>query len=828
MYREISLNGQWKLRKELLGCDLSSTSAKLAAADNEWMPAPVPGDIHQALIAAGKIKEPLVGLNSADCRWTEDHSWWYRRTFSAPAGWRDADLVELELNNLDSHAEIFLNGAHLGSHRNAFRPFVTDVKARLLPRNNVLLVRLSAGVENISQADLNAPDGVNGCGQITTDRGDQRRVMVRKPQYTFGWDWSPRLATTAIAGDVKLRLLKSACIRHVRLQPVRQGGNDVLLRAQVTVDQFHFWKTADGRVTLTVTEPGGRRHTVQWAGLLRSGNNYIDLALTLKKARLWWPNGYGEQPLHRVEAAVSVGDETAVFPGFNYGIRFVELDTTPGTFALRVNGIRIFCKGGNWVPADAIYARTPAAKYDTLIREARDANFNMLRVWGGGWYEPEAFYDACDRCGILVWQDFMYACSPYPDHLDWFRVEAEREADYQTKRLRHHASIVLWCGNNENVWGFMDWWDDRTRGGAWIYHYMLPEVIRRNCPDTPYWNGSPYGGTTNPNEEAVGDRHHWHACMMSWEMPQRITPEEFDKCRSLFVSEYGYIAAPVRRSIETYMDGAELDRQGKVWQHHNNPFEKDTIAAGIRKHYTDPESLTIDDYILYSGLCQGLMYGYSLDTFRSRADCHGSLFWMYNDAWGEVGWTIIDYYLRRKHSFYFVKRALEPVRLILRAAGDEIVVVAANDTRQDRRIALDCGYMALDGRSAELRRCRAVARAAARTEICRFRKGKHDPATGLWVARPAGRTDVLPAIFRALDYRQLQTVPARIDVRVVGNGAVEARAKTFAHAVHLDLPEGARPSDDYFDLLPGEVRRITVKSSRKLSARNVRATAVNA
>ena len=822
------LNGKWELRDEILTCDLLSTAARLTTAADGWLAAPVPGDIHQALIAAGKIKEPLLGLNSFDCRWTEDRSWWYRKTFAAPAGWRDADGVELELNGLDSNAEIFLNGASLGSHRNTFRPFVVEVKSHLRAGRNVLLVRLSAGVEQISQADLNAPDGISGVGTMISTRGDQRRILVRKPQYSFGWDWSPRLATTAIAGDVKLRLLKAACIRHVRLRPCRCGTNDVVLRAVVTVDQLHFWQTLDGKVTLAVTAPGGRKHTAEWSGLLRSGANHIDLQIPLRNPALWWPNGYGEQSRHRVEAAVRTTGGTAHFPAFDYGIRFVELDTTKGTFAVRVNGVKIFCKGGNWIPADALYARTTPAKYEALVREAREANFTMLRVWGGGWYEHEAFYDACDRHGILVWQDFMYSCATYPDHLDWFRVETEREADYQTRRLRHHACIAVWSGSNENNWGFKDWWGERTRGGAWIYNQMLPEVVRRNCPELPYWNGSPYGGAISPNDADVGDRHHWGDCMMHADMQKRITPEEYDKCRSLFVSEYGYIGAPVRKTVETYLDGAAFDRTGKVWQHHNNEFEKNTVDAGIRKHYHDPENLTPDEYFLYSGLCQGVMYGYSLESFRFRGDCHGGLFWMYNDCWGEVGWTIIDYYLRRKPSFYFVRRALAPVRIVLRAAGDGIRVVVANDSPRDVPLALDCGYVSLDGKTTDLQRIRGVARAVARTELGRFARNGHDPQAGLWVARPVGNTGgVLPALFRARDYRQLQPAPAQLAVRVIGADMVAVRGRNYAHAVHLELPPGAVPSDDYFDLLPGETRRIRVQSERPLSVRNVRVRAVN-
>lgn len=836
MVEEILLNGTWELRDEILTCDLVE-ARRLTSAIEGWIPTPVPGDIHQGLITAGRIREPLLGLNSFDCAWTESRSWWFRKKFDVDSTWQSADVVELELNGLDSNAEIFLNEVHIGSHRNAFRPFCTDVKRWLRPGQNVLLVRLSAGVENVSEADYDAPDGVHSTGVgegIRGERGDLRRPLVRKPQYSFGWDWSPRLATTAIAGDVKLRVMKGACIRHVRLSPTWEG-EQVVLVVTVTVEQFHYYKTANGTVRVALTDEQGRRYCAEQRGLLRSGYTHFDLELRIPDPQLWWPNGLGAQHLYRVEAEVEMNGERSAYPPFEYGLRFVELDTD-GVFAIVINGKRVFCKGADWIPADALYARTTDERYETLIREARDANFNMLRVWGGGWYERDAFYRACDRYGIMVWHDFMFACAPYPDHLEWFRIEVEKEAEYQTQRLGHHACIVLWCGNNENNWAFRDWWHEQTKAGAWIYNYLLPAVTRRNTPGIPYWNGSPYGGD-EPNSSEVGDRHHWNDCMMNPDMEKRITPEEYDKCTALFVSEFGYIGAPSKETILTYMDGAPLDQRSETWRHHTNTFEKETVLAGIRKHYlpslSGPESLSLDDYVLYSGLCQGLMYSYALDSMRYRENCYGSLFWMYNDCWGEIGWTIIDYYLRRKPSYYFVRRAFAPLRLIMRPLNTGIRVVLANDTLQTVSFDLEYGYLSLDGRLTDLRRKPVTAAALTRTELVVFERGGHDPTNGLWIARPvqeAENLSIQPAIFRATDYARLRKVDPQLTftVRVTGETTAEVNLKSqgYAHAVHLVLPEGALPSDDYFDLLPGEERVITIVSRRPLDVGSIGVTHV--
>lgn len=837
IYKEICLNGIWDLRDEILTYPLDGARA-LSAQSDGWIPQPVPGDIHQGLIEAGRIKEPLLGMNSFDCAWTERRSWWFRKAFDAAPDWLNTDRVELEIGGLDSSAEIFVNDIHIGAHRSAFYPFVVDLKSWLREGENILLVRLSAGVEDVPESLADSTNGIRAsteAGNGRPERGDIRRVAVRKPQYSFGWDWSPRVATTAIAGDVTIRIMNTACIRDVRLTPIRHG-QDVMVNATLTVDQFHYYKTAEGTVKLTLTDADGNTFAAETRALLRSGYTYVDLAVPIKDAKLWWPNGLGQQHLYRVEAELVIGNQVTAYPAFDYGVRFLQLDTEE-KFAVIINGQKVFCKGADWIPADTLYARTSNDRYDTLIHEAHEANFNMLRIWGGGWYEREAFYQACDRYGIMIWHDFMFACAPYPDHLDWFRTLVEREADYQTKRLGKHACIALWCGSNENNWGFRDWWHEQTQGGAYLYNYLLPAAVQRNTPEIPYWNGSPYGGD-EPNASDVGDRHHWGDCMMNPDMLKRITPEEYDLCDSLFVSEFGYIGACSKETTLTYLDasteqnGTAPERKGRVWQHHTNTFEKDTVEAGIAKHYADPDGLSFDEYLLYSGLCQGMMYSYALDSMRCRSNCHGSLFWMYEDCWGEVGWTIIDYYLRRKISYYFVRRAYAPLRLILRTQDDIVHVILSNDTAQDVTLPVEYGYLSLDGKLADMQAHQITTPALARTEVAAFKKGDYDPTTGLWFARALGRSDISTALLRAVDYRQLRVGDPHLQVTVerinAKTCAVQVTAHAYAHAVCLTLPDGATPSDNYFDLLPGETRRIEVSSTRRLDLKAIAVSCVNA
>lgn len=305
----------------------------------------------------------------------------------------------------------------------------------------------------------------------------------------------------------------------------------------------------------------------------------------------------------------------------------------------------------------------------------------MFRVWGGGIYEKEYFYQLCDRFGILLWQDFMFACATYPDHREGFVEECRKEMDYQTKRLRNHACIGFFCGNNENHEIFYakgecnNWHLSYSRNkqyGMWLSNGVAKEVIHCNCSHIPYWPSSPYGGES-PDSEKVGDVHFWNAAMMNACMQRRFDPFVYDGLKARFVSEYGYIGPCCMETIKTYFDGRPVERDSHIWRLHNNGFENQTVCAGITYHYgVNPQNLTLENYLEYAGAVHTLILEYSLEAIRFHEECAGAVFWMYQDTWGEVGWTIIDYYLRRKMAYYGVKRAFAPQKLTLCKRNDHV------------------------------------------------------------------------------------------------------------------------------------------------------------
>lgn len=839
MYK-LDLNHDWMLRGEGLHWGPEMLPAVMSKEDG-WMCADLPCDIHMPLIENGIIKEPLEADNCYECEWIEEKSWWFKKVFTADEKLLKGDIVELTLESLDAEADVFLNGFHLAHHKSAFYAFTKDVKEFLKEGENVLLVRVTSGLEYVTEMDIAA---IKKCISTETDggrgdRGDKRRAFIRKPQYVYGWDWGPRVATCGIMKGAYIKAYNKLAVRGVHVV-TKSAAKDAELGFEIEVENLHPYSSIDANLKLEILFGEEKVIDLEQEVFLRSGLNYFNTDAVIKDAKLWWPNGMGAQPLYTIKVSAVSGQACGEYPAFKYGIRTLKLNldkinASERTFAFEINGVKAFCKGGNWIPADSIYARVTDEKYDTLIREAKEANFTMLRIWGGGIYERDIFYEKCDEYGIMIWHDFMFACAMYPDNLEWFRNEAEKEINYQTRRLRNHSSIVLWSGNNENTWGFDEWWIGDKKapfyGGAVCYNEIAPRVVQKNCPNIPYWNSSPYGGE-HPNGNEVGDRHHWGDCTMNPDMEKRITPEEYDKVEAKFVSEYGYIGPCRKSSIIKYHGGAPLDKNGRIWQLHNNTFEKETVPAGIAKHYAEPDKLDIDEYLLYASLCQGLMYSYSLEAIRFKENCWGSLFWMYDDCWGEVGWTIIDYYLKRKPSFYYVKRAFATKNLILREKDGVIKVMGVNDTADTITFEVEYGYMTFDGKDKKCSKALIMLEPYSRNIVLEFEKGEYDFTKGTCYVMPiSGGIDVLSATLRTGDFRKLDINEAVVkvsDFRQNGDNIVfTVSSDTYAHAVHFNLDEDIHLSDEYFNLLPGESREVIVYGAAgKLSAEDIKPKSV--
>jgi beta-mannosidase len=544
------------------------------------------------------------------------------------------------------------------------------------------------------------------------------------------------------------------------------------------------------------------------------------VALDVADPKLWWPNGMGAQPLYMLEAVVDADGAPRDQWTRAIGLRTVAIDRSPlpegHRFVIRVNGQEVFCRGGNWVPADGILARVSAQRLEHLVAEAAEANLNMLRIWGGGIYEADAFYNACDRRGVLVWHDFMYAVTP-PDDRKEYRDLARDEAETVIRRLRHHPSIALWCANNEQTWGFSEWWGNYTLeyphkdlkiDGRHVFSRILPQACLELDPERPYWPGSPAGGN-RPNDHIEGDCHYWKS--LHKDVEQRISHELYDTCRGRFISEYGFVGASNLDSVRTWLRPDELDRKHRAWITHSNQFERNTTEVAIERFYADLNGLPLERYVRLSQLFQATMLGRTMDAFRFRKhdpvdDCAGALIWMWNDAWGENGWTPIDYCLRRKIGWYWLRRACLPVRAIVRRRGDELVVRAVNDTLAPHDATVHAGWLRADGCASEVAARALTMPANGMTEIVRspVPAPEHRPHDewiyATWLTGEGIET--APSIWTLVAHRRLKTGDPRISVTVAGS-RITLTAAAYAHGVGHD-DRGARLfSDNWFDLLPG-------------------------
>ena len=818
--RTLNLAGKWKVRDMPLACKGASGLKRVTKTRSGWLPAKVPGEIHLDLMRAGCMEEPLLSLNAKKSRWPEKRSWWFTRSFEVTSPFLQHECQQLVFEGLDLYAQVFLNGEFVGESKNAFVPCILDVRHRL-KRRNKLVVRLTSGEEMVDES-------LRLKGSDREKRQAFRGIShLRKPQFTYGWDWVDVLPNIGIWRAVRLEGHSGITLHDVSFN-TRLHDGAASLDVSTVVENLHPWSERSGEVVVSLAPPKGRALKRRLKLAAPVGRSTVQTRFDIPKPKLWWPNGMADQPLYHATVQVFHEGRECDRRVMDIGLRTVEIDRTPiptrgSRFCIKVNGLDVFCKGGNWIPADAIIARVDTRKYETLIADAKNANLNMLRIWGGGVYESPDFYRACDRAGILVWQDFMFACSEYPDHDPEFREAVRAEAEATIRQLRHHPCIALWCGNNENTWGFADWWNkgkdihdrDLKLGGSAIYNEVLPDLCRTLDPTRPYWPGSPFGGET-PNSETDGDCHWWPQGTMNRDMTRRIRHEVYDECTSRFVSEYGVIGYCHLDSIREYLKPDELQVDSQAWKEHTNVFENKTIPAAIQYHYADLDGLNLSDRILYGQLFQATMYGRSIEALRFRKhdrrdDCQGALIWMYNDCWGETGWTPIDYYLRRKPSYYWIRNACTPVKAIVRRRGSRLVVRVVNDSLQPLDTLVHYGWMRVDGMEARMQTEAMCIPANAMVEVRREAipaKKRMHPREWIFAAYLTGEgVETCPSIWTLLPYRQLATSEPEITTVVKGD-IIELVSDLYCHAVHVDDDGRRLLSDNYFDLLPGVPKKV--------------------
>ncbi len=716
MAKKIPLTGTWKLAPEFLDVGPERFQEVLNREEgfpelavwprnfpvrHGYLKATVPCDVITPLVENGLLQEPLLRKNSDDCTWIKNMSWWFIREFEVDEEILKEEQVRLFIELLDYNADLILNNIPIGQHHNTFRPFEKDIKRYLKVGVNQLIIRLTSGVEDYYPVDRLSvySDTSIKCFQ---------RIHLRKPQFTYGWDWCKLVPTCGIGGSVYLEAFSGAKISHFRCDTTSINDDTATLDFYFEVEKLVMQSSADVTVEYEVlygNRPAARGSLTETAA---GGLNVFRQTVTIDNPKLWWPNGYGDPNQYTVRAVSRCNGHVNEMKDKKIGIRTIDIDRSKledGTrnFFVRVNGVRVFCKGGNWVPADSVYLRVTKEKYRTLVLEAKEANFNMLRIWGGGLYEADCFYESCSENGILLFHDFMFACAFYPDDNPLFMYEAQLEATYQSKRLAHYPCMALWAGNNEVHESYTDWFPKGVPPerlyGEYIYNYMLPETVRANCPSIFYMPSSPYFGV-HSNENTEGDVHAWTffgrddntKFKFSYEL------EAFDRFNARFCSEYGFFGANMESTVRRYFAGEEVSKENPIWKHHGeDDYKRNSIDGAIQHHLTEFSELDWKEYLLYSGIMQGCLYLEMAEGIRRKSCGSGDLIWMYNDAWPETGWTVIDYYLTRKISYYFLKRAFAHRKIILRAEDGTATATIINDKPESAEIQIEYGYSDFSG-----------------------------------------------------------------------------------------------------------------------------------
>jgi beta-mannosidase len=793
MNRRLNLNGVWKLRwhdgqrgdrpERLLGPDADLSRA---------FDATVPGEVHETLIQRGLLDDPNVGANVLRARWVEEMFWHYRRTFRAPK-LRRGERAWLVFEGLDLAAEIYLNGREVGRHANYFHPCRLDVTEALAAGQNVLVVRLESGLfhaANRSVADLE---------ERHIDHQLTKRPWLRKPQSPHGWDWSPRLLNVGIHGNVYLEIARS--VRWDNCVVLSELSDD-LAAGKVTARVFvEGLERKSRKTTLTVDVAGVR---LKKPVVIKPGLNMLELTVPVARPKLWWPVGHGAQPRYTVKVALA-GIGSAMK---RVGFRHVRVNQEPHPeqgryFIIEINGRPIFCKGGNFVPADLILTRLDRQRYKALVDRALEANCNFFRVWGGGLYESDDFYELCDERGILVWQEFIFACSRYPATDEAFLADVKREATYQIRRLAHHPSLIVWCGNNEMEEGNWHWGFEK--GAAHpdhaLFHMVLPVLLKQEDPTRYYQPSSPFSPDhADPRRDDVGDQHPWSI---------GFADTDFRKYRDMicrFPNEGGILgptALPTVRACTSKIASFE-------WELHDNsvsywggmrPWPDTMLEQWLGKRLKD---MSIEDYVYWGGVVQGAGLAEYVKNFRRRMfSSAGAIFWMYNDVWPATrSWTIVDYYQRRTPAFWPVKRAFAPVIVVVTREGDRVRVFGVNDGPAMSG-ALRYGLLALAGKYPLDKTLPVRLPANASALIAEFDAGRWSPRTHLPFAilSVAGREVARDALILPL-FKDMEWLATSVNVRWRGGKAIFTSDR-FAWRVCLDLDGERALPDNFFDVYPG-------------------------
>lgn len=643
MTEQVNLGGAWRMRE---------------ADSQTWHSAHVPGSVYADLMADGTMPDPFWRENELDAFERMKKDYVYQRTFTVSEAQLAHAHVELVCEGLDTLAHVSLNGREIAFADNMHITWVWDVKEQLHAGENTLEIRFDSPILYCAKKAEEAP------GWESSDATPGFRHL-RKAHCMFGWDWGPRLPDAGIWRPILLRTWDTVRLENaLMLQAHHDGVVDVTIRPEIAGESA--WSAE-------ITAPDGEV-------IIIPETTAAEQVITIEHPQLWWPNGLGKQPLYRVTVRLAAGDTRTWRIGLRTMTVSREKDEWGEEFCHVVNGVKVFAMGADYIPEDNILARVTPERTRRLLEDCKAANFNAIRVWGGGYYPDDAFYDICDKLGLMVWQDLMYACAFYdltPDFERSIRVETHQNV----ARLRHHASLALICGNNEmemfmagansalinhRTWEFVPTYPHHITDYVKMFEYILPAIVKETAPQTYWWPASPSSGGNfdAPNDENRGDNHYWDV----WHGEKPFT--EYRKFFFRYASEFGFQSFPCLKSVKQFTLPDDRNIFSRVMERHQrNQAANGKILSYLSQTFRYPNSF--DDLLYASQLMQAEAIRYGVEHWRrNRGRCMGAIIWQLNDIWPVASWASIDYYGRWKALHYAAKRFFAPVMISAEEEGE--------------------------------------------------------------------------------------------------------------------------------------------------------------
>lgn len=775
--------------------------------------ATIPGTVHTDLFQNQLIPDPFFGNNEKQLQWIENENWEYETHFTLSESELKNQNIDLEFEGLDTYATVYLNGKVVLEADNMFRKWSISAKSYLKIGSNHLKVVFHSAVQK----------GKEAAKQLSYTLPEKERVFVRKAQYQFGWDWGPRFVTAGIWKKVQLKFWNSAKIENIKYSQIQLNDKKAILEFTTEI-----YVSKVKTIQLKINE---KIETFN----LKKGKSKIKMQYEITNPKLWWCNGLGDANLYPFTVEISQKKQLLDAKKLNIGLRTIELiqekDQVGKSFYFKLNGKSVFMKGANVVPPDSFLPRVSDSTYFSLVENAKKANMNMLRVWGGGVYFDEAFYEACDANGILVWQDFMFACSMYPGD-EKFVQNVKQEVIENVNRLQNHPSIAIWCGNNENDEGWHNWgwqkqfnyskadstqiWNDYKK----VFHEMIPQTLDSLLPKEKniYWSSSPSIGWGRKESLLQGDSHYWGV----WWGKEPF--EIYEKKVGRFMSEYGFQGMPNLETLQKVMNKEDLNFTSEAFKNHQKqPTGYETINEYMERDYVVPKDF--EDYAYVSQLLQARGMKIAIEAHRrAKPYCMGTLYWQFNDCWPVTSWSSLDYYGNWKAFHYQAKRSFENLLFSVEEANDSYRIYIVNDdlNQYSGEFVIDL----IDFKGTKLWNEKIIFIASENSSKMHFEISKKDfLAFNLKQAVLSVSFPPLEQIYtRHYFYKPkdlLLTKPS-IQIRTIDELTIEISSDVLAKDVFLSSENEMFFEDNYFDLLPNEKRVIKLsKAPKKIKVKSL-------